>query len=143
MPRARKSETRRRLRLAVLNDSQAVLKMLCEWFERHGHECRSAVVADMPLAHVQVEKFLSSEKPDVVVYDVAMPYASNWDLLDVIRELPSLKSLPFVVTTPNKRELDASVGKKTRALPIGGRATDLTRLLKAVERAASTPSARQ
>ena len=117
--------------------------MLCGWFERHGHECRSAVVAEMPLAHLQVEQFLTSEKPDVVVYDVAMPYASNWDLLDVIRQLPSVKSLPFVVTTPNKKELDAAVGSKTRTLPIGGRATDLTRLLKAVERAASTPSARQ
>ena len=71
-----------------------------------------------------MEQFLSNEKPDVVVYDVAMPYASNWDLLDVIRQLPS-------------------VGGKTRTLPIGGGATDLTRLLKAVEKAASTPSARR
>jgi CheY-like chemotaxis protein len=96
----------------------------------------------MPMAHSQVEKFLTEQHPDVVVYDVAMPYASNWDLLDAIRQLPSVASLPFVVTTPNKRELHAAVGR-TRTLAIGGRATDLTRLLKAVEKAASTPATRQ
>jgi hypothetical protein len=37
----------------------------------------------MPLAHIQVEKFLIQEKPDVVIYDVALPHASSWHLLDV------------------------------------------------------------
>jgi len=38
--------------------------------------------------------------------DVPMPYGSSWDLLDVIRSMPSLRSLPFVITTRNKRKLE-------------------------------------
>jgi CheY-like chemotaxis protein len=133
-----KPTTRRQLHLAVLNDSRPVVRMLRNWFVKNGHHCSSAIVADMPQAHTEVEKFLNDKNPDVVIYDVAIPYASSWDLLDVIRKLPSVKSLPFVVTTPNKKELDEAVGRKTNTLEIAGQDTDLQRLLKAVEKAAGS-----
>jgi CheY-like chemotaxis protein len=122
----------RRLRLAILNDSPRVLKMLCNWFQKHGHHCTTAVVAEMPLAHVEVEQFICAHKYDVVVYDVPMPYASSWDLLDVIRAMPSLRSQAFVVTTRNKRKLQQAVGR-TSTIEIAGEPDDLQRLLKAVE----------
>ena len=31
----------------------------------------------MPQAHVEVEQFIAKHKPDVVVYDVPMPYGSS------------------------------------------------------------------
>jgi CheY-like chemotaxis protein len=123
-----------RLKLAILNDSQQVLRMLCEWFQNHGHDCTAAAIADMPEAHVEIEKFISSIKPDVVVYDVAIPYASSFDLLEIVRSMPTMKSQRFVVTTPNKKELDNAVGTKTLALEIAGERADLERLLKAVEK---------
>jgi len=45
-----------------------------------------------------------------VIYDVGMPYSSNWDLLEVIRTAPALQSQPFVITTPSKRKLEQAVG---------------------------------
>jgi hypothetical protein len=42
-----------------------------------------------------VEQFINEHKPDVVVYDVPLPYGSSWDLLDVIRAMPSLQSQRF------------------------------------------------
>ena len=133
-----KGSAGRPLRLAILNDSPRVLKVLCDWFHTHGHRCTTAVVADMPLAHVEVERFISEHKYDVVVYDVALPYASSWDLLEVIRTMPSLRSQPFVVTTRNKRKLDEAVGR-TSTIEIAGQPDDLRRLLKAVEAAAGRP----
>ena len=133
--------TRRRLRLALLNDNQRVLRMLCDWFKQHGHHCVTAVVADFPRAHEDVPQFIHKHGPDVVVYDVAMPYASSWDLLDAIRSDPSLTAQPFVVTTPNKKKLEEAVGE-TSALELAGLTTDLRRILKAVEaagRSVSTP----
>ncbi len=127
------------LRLAILNDSQPVLKMLCNWFESQGHECTSAIVAEMPRSYVQIETFISSVNPDVVVYDVAMPYLSSWDLLQAILRMPSMESRPFVVTTPNKKELDNAVGAKTPTLEIAGNPADLQRLLKAVTAASASP----
>ena len=74
----------------------------------------------------------------MAIYEVAMPYASSWDLLDVIRSMPSVKSAPFVVTTPKKKELDEAVGKTTSTLEIAGQHADRRGLLKAVEKAAAT-----
>jgi DNA-binding response OmpR family regulator len=76
---------RHRLRIVVLNGSAPVLKMLCQWLEQHGHHCATALLADMPQAHEEVGRFIQKHPPDVVIYDVGMPYASSWDLLEVIR----------------------------------------------------------
>jgi CheY-like chemotaxis protein len=123
-----------RLRLVVLNDSTPVLDMLCAWLQRHGHHCETALLKDMPQAHEEVGQFILKHRPDVVIYDVGMPYASSWDLLEVIRTSPALVSQPFVITTPNKRKLEQAVGP-TPAFEIGGRDADLRRVLKAVEEA--------
>ena len=125
----------RRLRIVVLNDSAPLLKMLCQWLEQHGHHCNTALLADMPQAQEEVGRFIQKHRPDVVIYDVGLPYASSWDLLEVIRMSPLLQSQPFVITTPNKRKLEHAVGA-TSAIEIGGRDTDLRRVLKAVEAAA-------
>lgn len=95
---------------------------------------------EMPYAHVEVEQFINEHEPDVVVYDVPMPYGSSWDLLDVIRSTPSLRSRPFVITTRNKRKLEEVVGR-TAAVEIAGQPDDLRRLLRAVEAAGKSASA--
>ena len=76
----------------------------------------------------------------MVVYDVPMPYGSSWDLLDVIRAMPSRQSRPVVITTRNKRKLEQVVGR-TSAGEIAGQPKDLRRLLKAVETAGRSASA--
>jgi hypothetical protein len=68
-----------------------------------------------------------------------MPYLSSWDLLQAILRMPGIESMPFVVTTPNKKELDNAVGAKTPTLEIAGNPADLQRLLKAVTTASASP----
>jgi CheY-like chemotaxis protein len=136
----RKGSPARRLRLAILDDSPHVLKLPCEWFRQHGHQCATRMVAEMPHAPVEVQQFITEYKPDVVVYDVPLPYGSSWDLLDVIRAMPLLQSQPFVITTRNKRKLEQAVGR-TSVVEIAGQPEDLRRLLKAVEAAATSVSA--
>ena len=125
-------QKRRRLRLVVLNDSAKVLKILCNWLQSQGHHCETALLSDMPNAHEEVGRFILKHRPEVVIYDVGMPYASSWDLLNVIRISSALKSQPFVITTPNKQKLESAVGP-TSALEIAGREGDLRRVSKAVE----------
>lgn len=125
-----------RLRLVVFNDSAPLLKMFCKWLQEHGHECHAALLAEMPQAQDDVGRFIQKHRPNVVVYDVGMPYSSSWDLLEVIRTAPALLSQPFVITTPNKRKLEQAVGP-TSAFEIGGPDSDLRRVLKAVEAAAA------
>jgi len=109
--------------------------MLSQWLEQHGHHCHTALLADMRQAQEEVGRFIQRHRPDVVMYDVGMPYSSSWDLLEVIRMPPALQSQPFVITTPDKRTLEHAVGT-TFAIEIGGCDTDLRRLLEAVEAAA-------
>ena len=123
---------RSRLRLVVFNFSAPVLKMLCKWPQECGHQCNTALLAEMPQAQDDVGRFIQEHGPDVVVYGVGMPYSSSWDLLEVIRTAPLLQSQPFVITTPNKRKLEQAVGP-TSAFEIGGPDSDLRRVLKAVE----------
>jgi len=54
----------------------------------------------MPLAHAheEVGRFVLKNRPDVVICDVGMRYVSSWDLLEVIRTSPALKSQPFAIT---------------------------------------------
>jgi CheY-like chemotaxis protein len=125
------------LRLVVFNDSARVLKMLCDWLQNQGHHCETALVADMPHAHEEVGRLILKHRPDVVIYDVGMPYGSSWDLLEVIRASPALQSQRFVVTTPNKRKLEEAVGP-TSAVEIAGREEDLRRLSDAIEAATDT-----
>ena len=130
---------RSRLRLVVLNDSAQLLEMLCTWLQSLGHHCETALLADMPQAQDEVGLFIQKHRPDVVIYDVGMPYSSSWDLLEVIRAAPALGSQPFVLTTPNKRKLEQAVGP-TSAFEIGGPDSDLRPLVKAVEAAAARGS---
>jgi CheY-like chemotaxis protein len=83
-----------RLRLVVLNDSAPVLKMLCNWLQEHGHHCETALLADMPQAHDEVGPFIQKHRPDVVIYDVGMPYSSRRGrrprrLLGAVRNRPA------------------------------------------------------
>ena len=129
----------RHLRLAIFDDSPYVLKLVCDWFRQH--HCAAAIVAKKLQACLDVERFVSEHKPAVVVYDVPMRYASRWDLLEIIRAMPSLRSQPFVVTTRNKRQLDQVVGRIS-AIEIAGEPEDLRRLLGAVEIAGTSVSER-
>ena len=127
---AKKASTRR-LRLAVLNNSAPVLDMLCGWFKKHGHYCVGALLSDMPNAHADVPRFIAKHKPDVVVYDIGMPYESSWDLMEAVRTGPKVAAQPFVLTTPNRRKLTLAVGPKD-VIEISDQQRDLGILLDAV-----------
>ena len=136
MTHSRAPSKRKTPRVAVLNDSALTLSTIAKWFEIHGYGVATARLSEMRVAHLDVEHFVQTHRPDVIVYDVAMPYESNWDFLDVIRMLPALAGLPIVVTTSNKDALEELVGP-TDTLQIVGKPDDLNALIARVEAATS------
>jgi len=124
----------KRRRLAVLNDSAPTLSTIGKWFEIHGYGVVTAQVGMMRIAHIDVEAFVAKHCPDVIVFDVAMPYESNWDFLEVLRILPGLQGIPIVVTTANKKALESLVGRTT-AMQIIGKPKDLSELQHLVDTA--------
>ena len=72
--------------------------MLCDWLQRQGHHCDTALLADMSAAHEEVGRFILKHRPDVVIYDVGMPYASSWDRLELMESLQA-EVTPFGIHT--------------------------------------------
>lgn len=125
----------RPLHVVVLNNDGETLKTVAQWFEINGHRVTTSALAAMRRADLQeIGDFLSRHNPDVIVYDIAMPYAPNWDYLMVLRTAPSLPRIPYVATTPNKGALDRLVGPND-ALELLGAPDDLTVVLRAAEAA--------
>src|ERR1043165_3607630 len=100
------SVARGKSRIAVFNDTSSTLSTIAKWCEIHGYGVVTAQVSQMRHAHIDVETFVAKNRPDVIVFDIAMPYESNWDFLEVIRMLPALAGIPIVVTTANKAALE-------------------------------------
>ncbi len=119
-------------RVAVFNDSAPTLSTIAKWFEIHGYGVVTAQLSMMRVAHVDVEAFVGAHQPDVIVFDIAMPYESNWDFLEVVRMLPKLQGIPIIITTSNKTALESLVGPTT-AMQIIGKPHDLSALQKLVD----------
>ena len=103
-----------RRRVAIFHNSAPTLSTMRQWCETHGHGVFTAQVSEMAMPHLNVERLVLANRAEVIVYDIAMPYESNWDFLDVIRQLPALAGIPFVLTTINKVALESVVGTPRR-----------------------------
>jgi CheY-like chemotaxis protein len=104
----------------------------------HGHGVFTAQVSQMAMPHLNIERVVLANRLEVVVYDVAMPYESNWDFLDVIRQQPALAGIPFVLTTTNKVALESVVGT-TEALQMTAKPAERAALLAAIDTASMVP----
>ena len=125
----------RPLRIVIFNNDSETLKTVAHWFEINGHRVTTSALAAMRRADLdEIGDFLKRHDPDVIVYDVAIPYAPNWDYLSVLRSAPDLPRIPYVTTTPNKAALDKLVGKND-ALELLGGPDDLTVVMRAAEKA--------
>jgi DNA-binding NtrC family response regulator len=63
---------------------------------------------------VDLEAFIQQHQPRAIIYDIAPPYASNWNLFRHLSQLPALRGRRFVITSTNPgrlREL-AEVGQE-------------------------------
>ena len=79
-----------------------------------------------------VTTFLCTVRPQVVLYNVSLPYEPSWKAFLQVRE--ALPRCPFVVTTTNKRALEELVGP-TNTIEIIGKPSDRDHIIAVVRRA--------
>jgi len=60
-------------RVLVLNDSAPTLSTIGKWCEIHGYGVVTAQLSQMRLAHLNVQRIFADNRPDVIVFDLAMP----------------------------------------------------------------------
>jgi DNA-binding NarL/FixJ family response regulator len=121
--------------VAVFNASEDTVDVLTMFFAQKGFRAvgrtwpaRESITPDAALG------FMAKHLPQVIIFDVSLPYEWNWQRFREFQELGEECRIPTVLTTTNKRALTECMGP-TDALEIVGKPYDLDQLLTAVRRA--------
>jgi CheY-like chemotaxis protein len=89
--------------LVVDNDDStvhAIAELLCD----NGYDASTATTGEQALAKV------FATRPDLLVFDLFMPYFDGWQLLEVIARDPSLARMAKIAMTAWPRPLDLPSG---------------------------------
>jgi len=123
--------------VAVFNTSEDTTDLLRVVFERAGFVVVCAFTNMLRDGKVDFEAFMRQHRPQVIVYDVALPYEENWRLLQHFRSSPACAGVQFVVTTTNAKHLESLAGAGHQTIyEIVGKPYDLDILVNAVKDAA-------
>lgn len=85
--------------------------MLRTALEREGHIVVTAFTHALRDGKTDLEALMRQHQPRVVVYDIALPYESNWRLCEHIRSSPACDGVAFVLTTTNASQVAGMVGR--------------------------------
>lgn len=127
--------THTRVLVAVVNSSDDVCALIAETLALYGYPTVTGHADDFRHGRADLEAFFRDHDPGVVVWDVAPPYARNWDFIREVIEAPFGRSRGWVVTTTNRDALEEQVGLATGAIELVGKPFDLEEIAAAVVRA--------
>jgi CheY-like chemotaxis protein len=122
--------------IGILNSSPALVRLLERACALEGYLTAAAVLSQFPGGALEVAAFLRRHDPRVVVYDLAPPYRANWDQLQQVRQFDQDDTRQFIVTTTNRRALEAQLGP-VAVVAIIRKPFDVRAVLAAVARALS------
>lgn len=106
----------------LVEDDQDVCDAMAELLRDAGYECVQATNGAEALAILEVTR------PSLLLVDLIMPTMDGIDLLAVLRESPSLRDIPVIVTTAaNERMVGTQLDVPVLQKPIDLR--ELSRLL--------------
>jgi CheY-like chemotaxis protein len=131
---AKKNHNKRAPVVAVINSNDDLVAALANELKQEGYTPVTAHVADIKSGSEDFIAFLQRHEPDLIIYDIAVPYEDNWTFLGMLRTLPQCQHIPFVITTVNKRVLDSRVGPTDALEIVGGHADDVEPTLEAVRK---------
>ena len=120
--------------VAVFNTSPDTVDVLRMAFEFDGFVVVSAFTFEVRDGRVNLDSFLTVHEPDVIVYDIALPYQANWQLLQHLRQSAPLRGTPIVITTTNAAQVRPyAAGEPVHE--IIGKPYDLRQLIEVVRQA--------
>lgn len=120
--------------VAIINTNDDLVQLLREKFIERRLQVVTAHIRDIKSGRQDFSAFLKAHNPDVILYDITVPYEDSWTFLQTLRQLPEAHDRDFVVTTVNKRVLDQRVGPNEAIEIQGGHADDLDPVIEAVEK---------
>jgi CheY-like chemotaxis protein len=122
--------------VAVINTNEDTVEMLRACLQQNGFTAVvTGHVADIKRGTTDLLQFLEAHDPQVFLWDISLPYEENWRFLQMIMGHERMRNRRFVLTTTNKRALEALVGP-TATIEIVGKPYDLDEIVASVKKAA-------
>lgn len=128
-----------RPRLAIINTSEDLIEVLTTFFEDEGYEVVSAIVRSFRTHERNFEEFIKAHDPQILLWDIALPYEENWGYFQKIKELPIMRGRHFVLTTTNEKRVREVAGVDEEITEIVGKPFDLYQLAGVVAHARKIP----
>lgn len=119
----------------VLNTSPDVVDLLRRALEQAGIVTVTGSTHEIRDGKIDFDSFIRQHNPDVILYDVAPPYDTNWKLFQHLSSTPGLLGRHFVLTTTNKAHVEKLVGRDQRVFEVIGKPADLGEIVRAVKEA--------
>ena len=92
------------VKILVCDDERHIVRLIQVNLERQGYQVTTAFDGKEGLEKIR------SEKPDLVVLDVMMPYMDGFEVLKTIRREPETESLPVIMLTAKAQDKDVFEG---------------------------------
>ena len=96
--------------VAVFNGRQEFIDKVSVGLQEVGYVTCSAHLKTIQSGALDLVAFIRLHKPELVVYDLPRPYESHWNFLRLLQETASLKNAIWVLTTTDKKAVEAAAG---------------------------------
>jgi len=122
-------------RILIADDEPALVRVLQLHLESRGYEVNVAMDGREALRQLDVAR------PDLIILDVAMPYADGFEVLEVIRSSPDTRDIPVIMVTAKDKDSDIVQGWRTGADCYLTKPIDVNELTAFVDRIMNPPAA--
>lgn len=128
-----------RPRVAIVNTSDDLVQILKEILEEEGYKVATATVRVFRMNQERIAGFIEAHDPQVLVWDIAIPYEENWRYFQGIKASPCMQGRRFVLMSTNEQRVREVIGMEEEIIEIVGKPFDLQQLIEAVARALAAP----
>jgi DNA-binding response OmpR family regulator len=111
--------------VAIFNASDDTVEMLQTKLSLSGCRAIPGTADSVKSGELDFVEFLSTHRPDGIIWDIAPPYERNWNFFKLLRSARPLDHCHIVLTTTHKQHLDTLAGHDTGAIEIIGKPYDL------------------
>ena len=127
--------------VAVINTSPDTVGLLADLLERARFLVVTTYTHHIRDGSVDLEAFLRTHQPRVILYDIAPPYERNWQLLQNLRQT-TLAGYQFVLTTTNPARVEPFVKRDEQVYEVVDKDGSLDEILRATREAARSRAVR-
>ena len=123
--------------VAIFNSHREFIGNLRMALEAEGVPTVAAHLAEIQDGTLDLVAFLEAHDPHVIVYDLPRPFERHWNFLRLLKRTDTAKKRTWILTTTDKKALDAAVGTSGVIEIVFGEPYNLGEVVDAVRHALS------